>query len=101
MLNVVIAIFYFAACSLADILGEVGSLNTSTQPQLEDMFIVAEDDLAKQMHQDQTKIVFTEPFPGYVKQEPPTCMGLCYNIQYIHVRVVVEIWPWSSRIGLN
>jgi hypothetical protein len=25
----------FAACSLADILGEVGSLNTSTQPPLE------------------------------------------------------------------
>jgi hypothetical protein len=25
----------FAACSLADILGEVGSLNTSTQPKLE------------------------------------------------------------------
>jgi hypothetical protein len=37
---VVISFLYFVACSLADILGEVGSLNTSTQPQLEDMFIV-------------------------------------------------------------
>jgi hypothetical protein len=31
------------------------------------MFIVAEDDLAKQLKHDQTKVVFTDPFHGYVK----------------------------------
>lgn len=69
LLAVCSASLYLTACTTADILGEMGRLNcSSSQPQLEDILLVAEDDLAHaQLARRPTTAAdnFTELFPGY------------------------------------
>ena len=78
---------YCVACTLVDILcEEEGRLNTSTQPLLQDILLVAEDDLATfQLAREPPPNLTQPPFPWWEEQ----------RLTHIKVEPLTDILHWT------